>query len=875
MADELKRVGLKFTNEGVRNFKAELKECTAATKENYSELKLAQSQYDKNTSSTKKLEDRQKYLAKQTDVYKDKVKILNQQLKEMETAENKDETAISNKRAELNQAEATLNKYEKSLEEVNKQLDNGAAKMKEWGGKIQDVGGKMKDIGGTLTTHVTAPLAAIGTVGVQKFAEVDKTMQLTNKTMGNTKQEAELLDKAMKDAASNSTFGMSDAATATLNFARAGLDAEQAAAALAPSMNLAAGEGGNLDTVSAGLVSTINGFHGSFSEASNYADVFASACNNSALDVDSLSHAMSVAAPVFSAAGYKVNDAALYMGVMANNGIEADKAANSLKTGISRLVSPSKQGAEMMEKLGISVTNADGSMKDSATVQKELHEAFGKLSESEQIAAASAIFGKNQMAPWLALINTAPEDVGKLDTSLKNCSGTTDEMSKAMMDGFGGSLEKLKSNMDVAATSLGQALAPTIQKVANFIGDLVTKFNNLSPAQQETIAKIGLVVAAIGPLLVILGTLVGAIGSLITFGPVIIAAIGGVVAPVLGVVAVIGTLVAALVTVVKHWKDIKKAAGDFVKGVKEKWEGFKKATKETVDNTVKKWNQWKKDTGQKISDTAKGAKKKFDEIKKNAGTAFENVKKSASEKLGQARQKAIDAFDKIRTGAADKLGTAKQKATDAFEALRKGAKDKLDQAGKTAGTAFEFIKKSASDKLGQAKQTASNIFDKIKGFAKFSWHLPKLGVKAISGLVNFVKGIIKKVRDAFKFKWSLPKLKLPHPKITGHFSLNPPSVPHFSIRWYKDAYQRAAYYNSPTVRADGRGFGDGHGGEFAVGEKHLRDVIREETYNPVNVTYGDVNINVYSSPGQDVRKLAEEVSRRLATVYERERAVWT
>lgn len=65
----------------------------------------------------------------------------------------------------------------------------------------------------------------------------------------------------------------------------------------------------------------------SFDDAGKYADVFAAACNNSALDVDSLSNAMSVAAPIFSAAGYSVNDAALYMGVMANNGIEADNAA--------------------------------------------------------------------------------------------------------------------------------------------------------------------------------------------------------------------------------------------------------------------------------------------------------------------------------------------------------------------------------------------------------------------------------------------------------------------------------------------------------------------------------------------------------------------
>ena len=77
---------IKLTADGAKDYKNALKECSAATKENYSELKLAQSQYDKNTSSTKKLEDRQNYLAKQTDVYKDKVKILNTQLREMETA---------------------------------------------------------------------------------------------------------------------------------------------------------------------------------------------------------------------------------------------------------------------------------------------------------------------------------------------------------------------------------------------------------------------------------------------------------------------------------------------------------------------------------------------------------------------------------------------------------------------------------------------------------------------------------------------------------------------------------------------------------------------------------------------------------------------
>lgn len=518
----------------------------------------------------------------------------------------------------------TEQKLESLTNEYKEFGSAGAQILKEAGEKLQQVGQKITDVGESLTTKVTLPLVAVGTAGVTAFADVDKTMQLTNKTMGNTSDQAELLNKAMKDAAANSTFGMKDAAGATLNFARAGLDAEQAAAALAPAMNLAAGEGGNLDTVSGGLVATINGFHDSFENAGKYADVFAAACNNSALDVDSLSSAMSVAAPVFAAAGYSVNDAALYMGVMANNGIEANKAANALKTGFSRLAAGGGECGKMMKKLGISVTNADGTMKDSVTIQKELHAAFGKLSESEQIAAASALFGKNQMAPWLALINTAPKDVGELNESLRTCAGTTDEMAEAMMSGFGGSIEKLKSSIDVLVTSIGEALAPTIQKVIEFVQKLTDKFNALTPAQQRTIAKIGMIVAAIGPGLVVLGTVISKIGvamkglsklsgvftnvtKVTKTGSSLFAKLSTVMSgasgTVLAVGAAIGVLVGAFVTLWKNnegfrkrmtkiWEQIKAIVSKFVVQFKKDVAALWEAMQPVIEKLKVAWNKF-------------------------------------------------------------------------------------------------------------------------------------------------------------------------------------------------------------------------------------------------------------------------------------------
>ena len=869
----------------------------------------------------------------------------------------------------------------KSLEQEYKNFGSvQAQQVAAAGEKMKELGGKMESAGKTLTTHVTLPLAAVGAAGVASFAEVDKTMQLTNKTMGNTEEQAELLNKAMKDAAANSTFGMKDAATATLNFARAGLSAEEAASALAPAMNLAAGEGGNLDTVSGGLVATINGFHGSFDEAGHYADVFAAACNNSALDVDSLSHAMSVAAPIFSSAGYSVNDAALYMGIMANNGIDADKAANSLKTGLARLVSPAKEGAEMMDKLGISVTNSDGTMKSSIQIQKELHDAFGKLSESEQIAAASAIFGKNQMAPWLALINTAPEEVGELDTALANCAGTTDEMAEAMMSGFGGSLEKLKSSIDVLVTSIGEALAPTILKVANFVQNLVDKFNALTPAQQETIVKIGLVVAAIGPLLVIIGKLLTSIGTIMTWAPKIVSGVQSVIGigsklmgglqslwgvimanPIVLIVAAIAAAVAAFIYFwntseefrnfwIGLWEAIKTAVSTVVQaiatfftetipaafnsfveffqglweGVKNFfsgiWEGMKEIVStvwETIKNIVQvavmaigeffstaltiitlpfqfiwenckeiilaAWEAIKTTVSTALEAIKTAVTTAWEAVKTATSTAFEAVKtvistvwtaiKAVLDPIIAGIKTAVTtAWEAIKTATTTAFNAVKTTATTVWNGIKtavttvvNGVKTAVSTAWNgiqtVTSTVFNAVKTAASTAWNAIKTTITTVINSIKSAVSSGLNAVKSTVSSIlngikstftsvfNGVWSFVQGIVNKLKGIFNFSWSLPHIKLPHFSISGSFSLNPPSIPHFSVQWYRKAMNNGMILNSPTIfGASGNHLlGGGEAGpEAVVGVQSLMDMIQSAVSNSqLAADSGNITIPVY------------------------------
>ncbi len=395
---------------------------------------------------------------------------------------------------------ANISKYQNALKQVYGETN----KLKGLTvSNSQMMGESLQSVGKALTLGVTAPLVGIGIKSVKTASEFEAAMSQVKAISGATGGDFKKLEDIAKKMGATTKFTAIDSAEALKYMGMAGWKTDQMIAGLPPIMNLAAASGENLGTVSDIVTDSLTAFGLKATDAARFSDVLAAAATNSNTNVGLMGETFKYAAPVAGALGYSIEDTAVAVGLMANAGIKGSQAGTALRSAFTRLVKPTKEVNKGLELIGLSADDFRGkSLHETIDI---LRDSFKGLDGSQQAEIASMIFGQRAMSGMLGIINASEEDYNKLSDAIKNSSGSADEMAKIMNDNLQGDLVLLKSAVEGAAIAIGEKLRPFIRDVVQKIKEWVDWFNQLDPATQDMIVKLGIFAAAIGPVVFVLG----------------------------------------------------------------------------------------------------------------------------------------------------------------------------------------------------------------------------------------------------------------------------------------------------------------------------------------------------------------------------------
>lgn len=322
-------------------------------------------------------------------------------------------------------------------------------------------------------TEILKDLAGAYKECISLAAGFGGTMSKVEALSGASEVEMSELTGKAKELGATTKFTATEAAEAMTYMGMAGWNAQQMISGMDGVLMLAAASGEDLGTVSDIVTDDLTAFGLAANDVGHFADVLAAASTSSNTNVGLMGETFKYVAPLFGTMKWSAEDAAVAVGLMANAGIKGTQAGTSLKTAIANLISPSEKMREKMDELGISMEN----VKSFSEVQTMLRSSFAGLSEQEQAAAASVIFGKEAMSGMLNIINASQTDIDKLTNAISNCDGAAKQMSETMLDNLGGQMTLLSSASDALKVTVGDAFKDELTSLAKIGTKILTDVN--------------------------------------------------------------------------------------------------------------------------------------------------------------------------------------------------------------------------------------------------------------------------------------------------------------------------------------------------------------------------------------------------------------
>lgn len=648
--------------------------------------------------------------------------------------------------AQLNTAKAEEANLSREIEKTNGYLDETRGKADHCATSIDKMGKEVKEAaadmedGADSTSRVSESFDTLSSIlvtsgvaeGIRKVAAALKTcvdvsadfhytMATVQAVSGATTDEMGKLEAQAKDYAATTVFMAQDVANAYQVMGQAGWTVDEMLDSMAGTMSLASASGEDLGDTTNMVVDAMTAFGYGADQAGHFADVLARASADTNTSVALLGNSFQACATTAGGMGYSIDDVAVALGIMANNGLKAEMSGTALTTALTRMSGANETANGAMEDLGLTMFDTSGKAKPLGQFLGELRDSFAGMTEEQKINNAYMLAGQRGMKGLLAIVNASDEDWNNLTESIANCSGAAEDMSNTKLDTYTGQVKLTKSALEGLEIEVGDQLTPALGELAEGFTKALNGLKRFVKNNEEAVPVIAGVVAALAALTtgITVATTAVKVFQLVssTFGAAL-----GPVGIVLGVVsAAAGILTKSMIETANETEATAEAL-DNAKESAEKWsdtqgklEGTKKETTALMESLLSLVGQQEKSastnaqiksTVDELNSSVEGLNLSYDEQSGTLNLTTEALKEyihmAMQQQEAEAIVKRLIELDKEHYDTKTALAEA---ATDIV-----AAQDAITEAEKTGYPVTEDMMLQLRD----AQDTYDQLSDQLK-----------------------------------------------------------------------------------------------------------------------------------------------------------------
>lgn len=401
-----------------------------------------------------------------------------------------------------------------SMDEATQAASGLAGWWQENEKRVEGWGKQLKEYRGILTGISAATLGTVG-FSVKTAADFEAAMSRVAAVSRASEEDLALLTKTARELGATTVFSASQAAEGMTFLAMAGFDTQQIIAAMPGLLDAAAAAGEDLGRTADIVSNILSGFGLAAEETSRIADVLTATFTSSNTTLASLGETMKLVAPVAAALGLEIEEVAALTAVLGDAGIQGSMAGTALRAILSSLAAPSGAAAKAIAELGIQTTDAAGNMLPITTILAQIAQKTAHMGDAQRAAVFEALAGREAVSALSAIMAVGSSRIDEYADSLRNSAGISAEVAARQMDNLRGAVAEMRSAIEGAQISIGNAFIPVLRIGARALTAMVNVFNKLPAPIQTTIAVTMGVVGVLSSMALAASFIIPQIGTMV------------------------------------------------------------------------------------------------------------------------------------------------------------------------------------------------------------------------------------------------------------------------------------------------------------------------------------------------------------------------